>query len=52
MLCIEPPFTWPGFLFREWAERHGIQSEKPENLISDKAAKLYRVRSYLMGFKI
>jgi hypothetical protein len=30
-------------LFREWAERHGIQSEKPENLISDKAAKLYRV---------
>jgi hypothetical protein len=31
------------YLFREWAERHGIQSEKPENLISDKAAKLYRV---------
>ena len=37
----------PGFLVgegaKEWAARHGIQTVKSENLISDKAAKLYKV---------
>jgi len=36
----------PGFLVgegaKEWAVRHNIQTIKTENLISDKAAKLYR----------
>jgi hypothetical protein len=34
---------------REWAERHGIPSEKSENLISDKAAKLYKVIEQLLA---
>ena len=37
----------PGFLVgegaRDWAVRHGIQTVSSENLISDKAAKLYKV---------
>jgi hypothetical protein len=39
-------------LFREWAERHGIPSEKSENLISDKASKLYKVSGVPIIWKV